>query len=151
MSTSLSIASIIEKNRISSEVPWLILLDIAVVDPATLMTVETLGVPIADGGDRLEVAPLGYNFFRVVVRFGFAEDPDIPAAIAACTVDGRQFDMMDTTFFVSRETVVATDRPGMALWRDRLFAFLARNASSATAFFRLPGNRLVELGTQVEI
>ena len=120
-------------------------------DRNVLMTVETLEVPIADCNDRLEVVPLGHDFFRVVIRFGFAEDPDIPAAIAACAVDGRQFDMMDTTFFISRETVVATDRPGMALWRDRLFAFLARNASPATAFFRLPGNRLVELGTQVEI
>jgi KUP system potassium uptake protein len=61
------------------------------------------------------------------------------------------FDMMDTTFFLSRETVVATKRPGMVLWRDKLFAFLSRNAMPATAFFHIPGNRLVELGTQVEI
>jgi len=120
-------------------------------DRNVLMTVETLEVPLAECRDRVEVTALGNDFFRVVLRFGFAEDPDIPAAIAACEVDGRHFDMMDTTFFVSRETVVATDRPGMALWRDRLFAFLARNASSATAFFHLPANRLVELGTQVEI
>jgi KUP system potassium uptake protein len=59
--------------------------------------------------------------------------------------------MMDTTFFLSRETVVATRRPGMARWRDKLFAFLSRNALPATAFFHIPGNRLVELGTQVEI
>ena len=59
--------------------------------------------------------------------------------------------MMDTTFFLSRESIVATDRPGMALWRDRLFAFMARNATPATAFFQIPGNRLIELGTQVEI
>jgi len=116
-----------------------------------LMTVETLDVPIAEYGERTEITALGHEFFRLVIRFGFAEDPDIPSAMDRCEAKGVDFEMMETTFFVSRETVVATDRPGMPLWRDRLFAFLARNASSATAFFRLPGNRLIELGTQVEI
>jgi KUP system potassium uptake protein len=116
-----------------------------------LLTVETLEVPFAQYSERIEITCLGNEFFRLVVRFGFAEDPDIPAALERCEAKGMEFSMMDTTFFVSRETVVATDRAGMPLWRDRLFAFLARNASSATAFFRLPGNRLVELGTQVEI
>ena len=116
-----------------------------------LLTVETLEVPVAEFGERAEITPLGHEFYRLVIRFGFAEDPDIPAAMERCAAKGMGFEMMDTTFFVSRETVVATDRPGMPMWRDSLFAFLARNASSATAFFRLPGNRLVELGTQVEI
>ncbi|MDR3385450.1 MAG: potassium transporter Kup [Rudaea sp.] len=116
-----------------------------------LMTVETLEVPIAEYGERTEITALGHEFYRLVTRFGFAEDPDIPAALVRCEAKGMGFEMMDTTFFISRETVVATDRPGMPLWRDKLFAFLARNASSATAFFRIPGNRLIELGTQVEI
>ena len=116
-----------------------------------LLTVETLEVPIAEYGERTEITALGHEFFRLVIRFGFAEDPDIPAAMERCEAKGMNFDMMDTTFFISRETVVATDRPGMPLWRDKLFAFLSRNASSATAFFRIPGNRLIELGTQVEI
>ncbi|HJR11491.1 MAG TPA: potassium transporter Kup, partial [Rhodanobacteraceae bacterium] len=68
-----------------------------------------------------------------------------------CAKQGLDIKMMDTTFFLSRETIVATDRPGMALWRDKLFAFLARNALPATAFFSIPGNRLIELGAQVEI
>ena len=87
----------------------------------------------------------------LTLRFGFAEDQDIPVALARCESKGLDFDMMDTTFFISREPVVATDRPGMPLWRDKLFAFLARNSNPATAFFRIPGNRLIELGTQVEI
>ena len=116
-----------------------------------LMTVETLETPVAEYGERTEITALGHEFYRVIIRFGFAEDPDIPAALDRCETKGLGFDMMDTTFFISRETVVATDRPGMPLWRDKLFAFLARNASSATAFFRIPGNRLIELGTQVEI
>ncbi|HST28391.1 MAG TPA: potassium transporter Kup [Rudaea sp.] len=116
-----------------------------------LLTVETLESPVAEYGERTEITALGHEFFRLTLRFGFAEDPDIPAALQSCAAKGIGFDMMDTTFFVSRESIVATDRPGMPLWRDRLFAFLARNASSATAFFRIPGNRLIELGTQVEI
>jgi len=116
-----------------------------------LMTVETLDAPVAEYSERTEITALGHEFYRVLIRFGFAEDPDIPAALQSCAAKGMGFDMMDTTFFVSRETVVATDRPGMPLWRDKLFAFLGRNASSATAFFRIPGNRLIELGTQVEI
>jgi KUP system potassium uptake protein len=116
-----------------------------------LLKVETLEVPVAEYGERTEITALGHEFYRLVIRFGFAEDPDIPAAMERCEAKGMGFDMMDTTFFISRETVVATDRPGMPLWRDKLFAFLSRNASSATAFFRIPGNRLIELGTQVEI
>jgi KUP system potassium uptake protein len=116
-----------------------------------LLTVETLESPVAEYGERTEITALGHEFFRLALRFGFAEDPDIPAALQSCAAKGIGFDMMDTTFFVSRESIVATDRPGMPLWRDKLFAFLARNASSATAFFRIPGNRLIELGTQVEI
>ena len=116
-----------------------------------LMTVETLESPVAEYGERTEITALGNEFFRLTLRFGFAEDPDIPAALQSCSAKGLGFDMMDTTFFVSRESIVATNRAGMPLWRDRLFAFLARNASSATAFFRIPGNRLIELGTQVEI
>jgi len=116
-----------------------------------LLTVETLDVPVAEYGERTEITALGHEFYRLVLRFGFAENPDIPKLLDSCEAKGLGFDMMDTTFFLSRETVVATDRPGMPLWRDKLFAYLARNASSATAFFRIPGNRLIELGTQVEI
>jgi len=116
-----------------------------------LLTVETLETPIAEYNERTEITALGGEFYRLTLRFGFAEDQDIPVALARCETKGLDFDMMDTTFFISRETVVATDRPGMPLWRDKLFAFLARNSNPATAFFRIPGNRLIELGTQVEI
>jgi len=116
-----------------------------------LLTVETLEVPVAEYGERTEITALGHEFFRLVIRFGFAEDPDIPAAMERCEAKGMGFEMMDTTFFISRETVVATDRPGMALWRDTLFAYLQRNSLPATEFFRIPGNRMIELGTRVEI
>jgi len=117
-----------------------------------LMTVETLDTPVAEYGERTEITALGHEFYRVVLRYGFAEDPDIPMSMQNCEAKGLGFDMMDTTFFLSRENVIASaGARGMPMWRDKLFAFLTRNASPATAFFRIPGNRMIELGTQVEI
>ena len=116
-----------------------------------ILTVETVQTPTADARERISVVPLGGGFYKLVLRFGFAEDPDVPATLATVNQCGLPFDLMDTTFFLSRESIVATDRPGMALWRDKLFTFMQRNAIPATAFFQIPGNRLVELGTQVEI
>jgi KUP system potassium uptake protein len=116
-----------------------------------LLNVETLEAPFAGESERIELHDLGHTFHTLTLRFGFAEDQNVPAAMAACAKHGLAFDMMDTTFFLSRETIVATRRPGMVLWRDKLFAFLSRNAMPATTFFDIPGNRLVELGTQVEI
>ncbi|HEU4855846.1 MAG TPA: potassium transporter Kup [Rhodanobacteraceae bacterium] len=116
-----------------------------------ILTVDTLETPHADPEERIELADLGHDFHKLVLRFGFADDPNVPVALHECARQGLDIKMMDTTFFLSRETIVATDRPGMALWRDKLFAFLARNALPATAFFSIPGNRLIELGAQVEI
>ncbi|MBS0192653.1 MAG: potassium transporter Kup [Proteobacteria bacterium] len=115
-----------------------------------LLTVSTLDVAYVDSAERCTTTELGNGFQRVVLRFGFAEDPDVPAALVH-GVCGQDFDLMDTTFFSSRETLVAAENVGMHMWRDKLFAFMARNATSATEFFRIPGNRLVELGTKVEI
>jgi KUP system potassium uptake protein len=116
-----------------------------------LLSVETLETPYADRAELAEVRDLGHSFHGVVLRFGFMEDPDVPAALAECAEHGLPFNLMDTTFFLSRETVVTTRGPGMARWRDKLFVFLARNALPGTAFFHIPGNRLVELGAQVQI
>ena len=116
-----------------------------------LLTVEVQETPTAEAEERVEVQSLGNDFYKLTLRFGFAEDPDVPEAIEAIQACGLPFDLMDTTFFISRESIVATDRPGMALWRDKLFVFMQRNATPATAFFQIPGNRLIELGTQVEI
>ena len=116
-----------------------------------ILTVDILDEPVADAQARKSVEALADGFFLVTLRYGFSEDPNIPLALTGVSQCGFPFDMMDTTFFISRESIVAGDRPGMMLWRDRLFDFLARNATSATAFFQIPGNRLIELGTQVEI
>ncbi|KLJ00152.1 potassium transporter Kup [Luteimonas sp. FCS-9] len=117
------------------------------------LTVETLAVPYAAPARRLRIEPVGDDFHRVTVRFGFMETPDVPVALMRCgdVEGGIVVDPMDTTYFASRETVVASPRRGMPVWRDKLFALMHRNAAPATGFFRIPGNRLVELGSQVSI
>ncbi|WP_407354160.1 potassium transporter Kup [Luteimonas sp. R10] len=115
------------------------------------LTVETLSVPYSH--KRLKIEGIGEGFYRVLIRFGFMETPDVPLALmqAGDIEGGICIDPMDTTYFTSRETVVATARRGMPLWREKLFGLMHRNAAPASGFFRIPGNRLVELGTQVEI
>ncbi|MFC6838556.1 potassium transporter Kup [Xanthomonas theicola] len=116
------------------------------------LTVETLPVPYAVARQRLKMDAIGDEFYRVYVRFGFMETPDVPLALMrSCDQGGTYFDPMDTTYFASRETIVASANRGMPIWRDKLFALMHRNAAPATDFFRIPGNRLVELGAQVEI
>ena len=116
------------------------------------LTVDTLKVPYAPRDKRLKIDSIGDDFYRVLIQFGFMETPDVPLALMrSCDQGGIYFDPMDTTYFASRETVVASAHRGMPVWRDRLFAFMHRNAAPATGFFRIPGNRLVELGAQVEI
>ncbi|HST44060.1 MAG TPA: KUP/HAK/KT family potassium transporter, partial [Luteimonas sp.] len=116
------------------------------------LTAETLTVPYAAPDRRLRIESIGEEFYRVIVRYGFMETPDIPLALMrSCDKGGIYFDPMDTTYFVSRETIVASKHIGMPVWRDKLFAVMHRNAAPATVFFRIPGNRLVELGAQVEI
>lgn len=116
------------------------------------LTVETLPIPYAPSDKRLKIESIGDEFYRVYIRFGFMETPDVPLALMrSCDSGGIYFDPMDTTFFASRETIVASANRGMPIWRDKLFAVMHRNAAPATGFFRIPGNRLVELGAQVEI
>ncbi len=116
------------------------------------LTVDTLNVPMAPHEKRLNIESIGNDFYRVIIRFGFMETPDVPLALMrSCDKGGIYFDPMDTTYFASRETIIASANRGMPVWRDKLFALMHRNAASATGFFRIPGNRLVELGSQVQI
>jgi KUP system potassium uptake protein len=116
-----------------------------------LLTVATADVPFVPNAQRLDVEILGNEFFRMTVHFGFKDAPDLPAALQLPNGAGLQFDMMTTSFFLSRQTIVPKVAQGMALWREKLFAAMSRNAGSATDFFRIPTNRVVELGTQIEI
>jgi KUP system potassium uptake protein len=117
-----------------------------------LLTVETRAVPHVAAAERLRVETIGDDFYRATVRYGFMEIPDVPLALMRCSDHGGLvFDPMETTYFASRESIVARPRRGMPIWRDGLFAFLHRNAAPATDFFRIPTTRLVELGAPVEI
>jgi KUP system potassium uptake protein len=116
-----------------------------------LVTVTTAEVPYVGAEERLHLVDLGKGFCRLEIRYGFMEQPDIPAAFAQCKQHGHEFEPMETSFFLSRETVIPSVKQGMALWREHLFALMTRNATSATEFFRIPTNRVVELGTQLEI
>jgi len=115
------------------------------------LTVDTLDVPYAPMAQRFAMEDLGNAFYRIVLRFGFMETPDVPRALMHADAQDVVFDPMQTTYFVSRETVVASPNLGMPVWRDKIFALMHRNAAPANQVFRLPGNRLVELGAQVEI
>jgi len=115
------------------------------------LTIVTRDIPRVPARERVAIQDLGCNFWQIRADFGFTEDPEVPALLEACGRRGFEFDMMDTSFFVSRETLIATATPGMALWRERVFVSMSRNAVKATDFFRIPSNRVVELGTQVEL
>ena len=115
------------------------------------LTVVTRDIPYVADEDRYEVKPLGCEFFKMTADFGFKEDPDVPALLEDCGQKGFAFDMMETSFFVSRETLIPTVAPGMALWREKLFVSMSKNATKASEFFQIPTNRVVELGTQVEL
>ncbi len=119
-------------------------------DRIIIMTVMTERVPYVAHADRVTVEPLEKGFVRMILRFGFAEAPVVPATLEAHRA-AYAIDMNDTSFFVGRETPVATVRPELAAWRERLYAFMGRNAVSASDYFRIPPKRVVELGTQVEV
>jgi len=116
-----------------------------------ILTVVIDEVPWVDPEDRIEVIDLGENFYRMILRYGFMQQPDVPAALKMVENCGPQIRMMDTSFFLARQTLLPSERPGMAIWREKLFAWMLRNAESAMEFFHLPTNRVVELGSQVEI
>jgi len=116
-----------------------------------LLTVKIADVPMVDPDKRYEIEDLGRGFFRLILRYGFMEEADVPAALAQVTDCGQTFKMMETSFFLARQTLLPSSRPGMRIWREKLFAWMLRNAESAMEFFRLPTNRVIELGSQVEI
>ena len=115
------------------------------------LRVVTQDIPHVPRSERTECESLGAGLWRVDVRYGFSQDPHIPAALAQCPPQGLDFKPMDTTYFLGREKLSAIKGPPMRLWRARLFSLLSRNALWSTTFFHLPPNRVVELGTQIEI
>ena len=115
-----------------------------------ILTVETDPMPRVDPEERVRIEPIGQTFSRVVLRFGFMETPNVPHALAIARKLGWKFDIMSTSFFLSRRTLKPAPRSGMPRWQDRFFIALARSANDATDYFQIPG-RVVEVGTQVTV
>ena len=116
-----------------------------------VLTVQIEDVPFVRSGERIVCKDLGEGFYRVKMRFGFLEETNVPATLDLVDLCGPKFDMMNTSFFLSRQTLIASKIPGMAIWREKVFAWMLRNAANAMEFFKRPSNRVVELGSQVEI
>ncbi|WP_235973857.1 potassium transporter Kup [Parasphingopyxis marina] len=116
-----------------------------------LLTVSILDRPFVADEERIHYEDLGAGFYRIILRYGFMQDTDVPMALEKITTCGPPFRMIETSFFLARQTLLTSENPGMAPWREKLFAWMLRNAESAMQFFRLPANRVVELGSQVEI
>ena len=121
-------------------------------EQVVLLSVLTEEIPTVPKEERVRVEEMGEGIFRVVARYGFMEDPNILAVLTEAEHEGlRNFKLGSTTFYLGRETLITTKKPGMALWRKTLFAIMSRNARSATAYFRIPPNRVVELGAHIEL
>jgi len=116
-----------------------------------LLTIKIKDVPYVNAEKRSSVQDFGHGFWRIVLRYGFMEEIDVPAALAKIQECGPACKPMDTSYFLSRQTLLTSARPAMAVWREKLFAWMMRNAETAMEFFKLPTNRVVELGSQVEI
>jgi KUP system potassium uptake protein len=120
-------------------------------DTVVLLTVVTERVPHMRASERIDVTSLGDGFWRVVGRFGFMEHPNVPALLRLAEPHGLMLPPMETTYYLSRVTIVPSRKPGMSVWREHLFGFMQRNATPVSAFFGLTPNRIIELGTQIEI
>ncbi|MFL6935982.1 MAG: KUP/HAK/KT family potassium transporter, partial [Xanthobacteraceae bacterium] len=116
-----------------------------------ILTIRTEDTPRVDEPERVQIEPLGKTFSRVLLRFGFMETPSVPKALAIARRHGWQFDIMSTSFFLSRRTLKPAAASGMARWQNRLFIALARSANDATDYFQIPTGRVVEVGTQVTV
>jgi KUP system potassium uptake protein len=116
-----------------------------------ILTIETQGIPRVTQEERVEIERIGDRFMRLILHFGYMERPNVPRALALARKLGWSFDIMSTSFFLSRRSVRPDPRSGMSPWQDRLFILLARNADDASSYFQLPTDRVVEIGTQVTV
>jgi KUP system potassium uptake protein len=116
-----------------------------------VLTVVVEDKPYVTTGNRILIKDMGKNFYLVKVFYGFMETPDIPVALELCARLGLKFDMMATSFFISRLTIISSSKPGMMKWRERLFLAMYRNSMHAADFLKIPANRVIEMGTRIEI
>ena len=117
-----------------------------------ILAIKFTNAPRVPDAERVEMAEIDDNFSKVVMRFGYMDEPNVPKALALCRRMGWKFDIMSTSFFISRRVIrVSTRRRAMPLWQDHLFIALAQNAADASAYFHIPTNRVVEIGTQLSV
>jgi KUP system potassium uptake protein len=116
-----------------------------------ILTIITADTPRVPDSDRVTLLPLSPHFMRITLKFGYMETPNVPRALAIARKHGWQFDIMSTSFFLSRRALKPSKHSGMPRWRDRIFIGLAKSASDATDFFQIPTDRVVEVGTQVTV
>jgi KUP system potassium uptake protein len=116
-----------------------------------ILTIIVEDIPYVPKEDYIWIEDLGHGFLRIEGHYGFKETPDVPALLADCSQQGLDFNLMQTSFFLNRETIISTPRKGMARWREVLFIWMSHLAAKAADYYRIPPNRVVELGTQVEI
>lgn len=119
-------------------------------ETVVIVVVETAEIPHVDAESRAEIEQIGEGFWRVILKYGFMDNPDVPLALARVRAPGLNI-TPEVSYFLGRETLLATDKPGMVLWRERLFAWMSRNAQPATHFYRLPPEQVMEVGVQVEL
>ena len=116
-----------------------------------ILTVNTAETPTVAESDRVHIEPINNDFTKVTLTYGFMESPNDPRTLTLCKRMGLKFDIMSTSFFVGRRSIVPDVRSSMPLWQDHLFIFLMKNAADPTDFFKIPPGRVVELGTQVTV
>jgi KUP system potassium uptake protein len=138
-------------DQVPPALPRLLRLFNAVHEQVLFFTVVAERVPRVERDQRLDVQPLGQGFYRATARYGFFEQPNVPRALGRCREQGLVVDPNVAIYVVSPETVIPSPRRGMAPWRERLFAFMARNADRATEFYRIPASRVLEIGAQIEL
>ena len=116
-----------------------------------LLSIRTEHIPVVSVADRSEIKVLNEGFYQILIRYGFSEDPNIPNVLSTIQQEGLSLLPMGLTFFLGRETLILTDERNMLSWRKMIFSFLSRNAWDASKFFRIPPNRVIEIGIQVEL
>jgi KUP system potassium uptake protein len=116
-----------------------------------ILTIHTAETPRVSEENRVRIEPVNDDFKKVIITYGFMESPNVPKALGLCRKLGLKFDIMATSFFLGRRSVVPSAQSGMPLWQDKLFIFLMKNAANPTDFFKIPPGRVVELGTQVTV
>jgi KUP system potassium uptake protein len=120
-------------------------------EKVALLMINTQEIPVVDAADRIQLEGLGSGFYRIIAHYGFIETPNVLEVLQKAAEHGFECDLKNLTIFIGLETIIPTDAPGMAIWREKLYAFMARNATPPAEFFNIPRHHIVEIGTQVEI